>query len=52
MGFLEMEHFLGISEEMAKAYTKNILHKIHFVDIADRYYNEVISDLDSNLALH
>lgn len=52
MGLNEMENFLGIPVEMAKAYTKNILHKIHFVDIADRYYNEVISDLDSDPVSH
>jgi len=46
MGLREMKQSLGISEKIAKAYTKNILQKIHFIGIADRYFNEVISDLN------
>ena len=35
---------LGISYEMVKAYTNNILQKIHFTDIAGKHYDEIIQD--------
>lgn len=35
---------LEISSEVAKAFMNNILQKIHFTDIAGKYYHEIISD--------
>ncbi len=34
---------LDIDEELVKAHTNNILHKIHFVDIARKHYQEIMS---------
>lgn len=36
---------LKLSDEMVKAYTNNIIKKIHFVDIARKQYEEIMSGL-------
>lgn len=35
---------LGYSHEVIKAHTNNIFQKMHFSDIAGKYYHEIISD--------
>jgi DNA-binding NarL/FixJ family response regulator len=42
----ELSQDLEISGEMLKAHASNILQKIHFVDIAKKQYQEIMSDFE------
>ena len=41
----EIAETLELSEEMVRAYANNVLQKIHFVDIARKQYEEIMSGL-------
>ncbi len=41
----EIAETLELSEEMIRAYANNVLQKIHFVDIARKQYEEIMSGL-------
>jgi DNA-binding NarL/FixJ family response regulator len=41
----EVAEALALSDEMVRAYANNILQKIHFVDIAKKQYEEIMSGL-------
>jgi DNA-binding NarL/FixJ family response regulator len=44
MNLSEITDFLRLTPEVIKAHTNNILQKMHFSDIAGKYYHEIISD--------
>jgi len=44
MNISTMAKYLGFTPEIVKAHTNNILQKMHFSDIAGKYYHEILSD--------